>query len=274
MKKTVACGFLCGLGFLMFYEAVTAHTPSPCFDPRSYCCPQGNQLYFKLETGCSHSRYTDINVDPRIWDAAIQGYGNDLGCSEFYGAAIGYQINPLLGADFSVIRRPSFEYQKFQTPPSADTPNFLGTKTRYFDFQDTSIMFNLTLYAAGLSDCLTLHVGRSAFIQPFIGAGLGIAYNTVENFHSVLGDDPNAFLAPVSSIMLEETKSAFAWQLNAGLELVSGQNWHAGVGYRYFDGGRFNSNDFVINEILSQKVSPWQGDFRSNEGFVFLKYAI
>ena len=60
-----------------------------------------------------------------------------------------------------------------------------------------------------------LSIEKNIFvIDPFINAGIGIAYNTVSNFHSVLTSGSHA--GAIVSAEQDQTEIGFAYQLGAG----------------------------------------------------------
>lgn len=244
------------LGTLMaVFGVAQAGTMGPVADGRS--------AYIKIGAGGSSSMNINVSADPLYWDAAPQGYNNDFRSSALYSAAAGYHFSPLISLDVEFIYRPTFSYQQFQTSMAAGTFGFLGTKTRYFQFESNSIMANVSLHGQGFSPNLAWHMG-GFLLQPFISGGIGVSYNTVSDFHSFLPDGTAASMA------LDRTVAAFAWQLSAGLELLSWRNFELAAGYRYYNGGNFQSNIFTIDDPSYN--TPWTGTFQANEGFVTITY--
>lgn len=238
---------------------------------------QEKPFFVLLGIGGSYSMRTSIATNPSQWDPAIQGYTNDLGSSVLYTAGLGYNLSSLFTTDIEVTARPSYSYMQYQVPGAgASTPGFAGTKTREFDLLNTSIMANL--YINGKAVKLFTHMGSKTILQPIVGLGLGIAYNTVSDFHSVQASSSVAGSNDVTSIMNSNTKSAFAWQAFLGAEAVYADTWALDLGYRYFNGGHFESNNYLTNVpsgLTSQlTVSPWSGTLRANEWFINLKYFI
>lgn len=234
-----------------------------------------HRLFVLLGSGGSFSRNSDISVNLQQWDPAVQGYNARLNNSVLYTAGIGYQLSCLMSIDFEITSRPSYSYNKFQSPvPGSSTPGFLGSKTRKFDLKNVSALINVFLHGSGLN--LFYDVGHATIIEPFIGGGLGLSYHILDNFHSVLVTSPVPGSNNVSSIMNANTTSTFAWQLLIGLALVNNCQWGVDVGYRYFNGGKFESNNYLINvpSGLTQPltVSPWKGTLTADEVFLDLKY--
>lgn len=237
-----------------------------------------SSLFLLLGTGASFSNRASISADSP-WDPANQGYNANLGQTAFYTAGIGYQFNPLISVDIEATIRPSYSYSKFQTTsPQAASPGDLGIKTRKFDLANTNAMANIIVNGQGLN--LFAKLGPCTILQPFVGLGAGVAYNTVSNFRSILATGPAA--APtsrdVSSLMDPYTNATFAWQAFAGVEVIHAQTWGVDLAYRYYDGGIFKSNNYLTNVLtgggftLPITVPRWNGRLTANEAYLNLKY--
>ena len=226
-------------------------------------------LYFKVGSGGSYSMNTGIDANPTTWDPAIQGYDANVGKTALYSAAIGYNFTPLVSFDFEYIYRPSYHYSKFQTAAaSANTLNYSSdSKTRYFNLQSNSVMGNLYLHGKGLSDHLVWNTGYGFSLEPFIGAGLGVAFNTVSNFHTIRSTGVSQSFQP------DNLRSSIAWQLSAGLNFYNDGNFNLGAGYRYYNGETFTSESTFI-DWQNTTLYPWSGTISANEFFITISYKI
>lgn len=233
-------------------------------------------LYFKVGSGGSYSMPAGINnPDPTYWDATPQGYNGDVGQSALYSAAIGYNFSKLISSDFEFIYRPNFNYAKFQTSDAVSTVEFNGDKTRIFDLQSNSVMWNVYLHGKGYSDALNYQVYNDISVEPFVGGGIGVAFNTVSNFHSeTTSGNPTA-------IMLDNSMTSLAWQFSAGLNFYNTGNFNLAAGYRYYNGEQFTSNSYTINTDTTNNVvegplnlPQWSGTIQANEFFIQLGYKI
>ncbi len=224
-------------------------------------------LYFKLGSGGSYSMSAGIdNPNPVYWDASPQGYNGNIGQSAIYSAALGYNLSKIISSDFEFIYRPSYHYSKYQTSTAVNTIFFNGNKTRYFDVQSNSIMWNAYLHGGSYSNTLNLELIRGLFIQPFIGGGLGVGLNTVYNFHSILST------GMVKAIEATNLVTSLAWQLSAGVNFYNESNFNLGAGYRYYNGGRFSGNSYIIN--TTDTAPNWTGTVQANEFFIQLSYKV
>ena len=144
-------------------------------------------------------------------------------------AAFGYNYSPLISGDIEYIHRPSYSYSKFQTSTAVTILNFNGSKIRHFSLQSNSLMANLYLHGAAITESLKFDLSNAYSIEPFVGGGLGVGFNNVSNFHSVKTDGTYA------AIMPDNLRTSIAWQLSAGLQLINMSNFNLAAGYRYYN---------------------------------------
>lgn len=247
----------------------------------AFCCDQG-QFYLKASSGVSFSETAKINATPLEWDASPQGYNSRLGNTGIISAGIGYEFPCILALDVTVAYRPGYNYRKFQTTSASDTPGFLGEKTRQFDLDVYTAMFNVYLSGKGVEwlewnwECIPVK------IYPLVGAGIGYNQLNINNFRSVptavpvLDCQGHPFVEPGtfgSESPLTE-RFHFAYQIMAGVEARICDQWAISLGYRYFDAGRFNGPQYIRNpcgEAVNVKGNVWKIDFKANEIFFELK---
>lgn len=240
------------------------------FPASANCGSICDNIYLIAGVGGSFSRCADICTDSNFWDPATEGYDSKLGRSEMYNIGLGYDFCPMFRGTVEASFRPSFKYCKFQTGIDNGQINFLGDKTRYFNLSNASLMFNGYAYGGGLSPYLDWNLGCNFCAQPYIGAGVGVSYNRMKNFHSVTTTavqslDETVFT--IGSAMLPNTARSFSWQFIGGLEVARASLCSLDIGYRYFDGGKIRSNNWIFpgNAITA---TPWKGKLRAHEFFV------
>lgn len=237
---------------------------------------QISQKYFiAVGSGISFAYDANPYIEDSLWSDAIEGYGSPLGNAALYTAALGYTINDAINIDVSYTFRGIYSYEKFQTAPPSATDQ-LSSRTRYFNLSSNALLFDVSL-DGGVYPALKYDAWSHGFIQPFIGAGLGVSYNTVSNFHTILSDSN-----VVTSTALNRTKASLAYQFNAGLEWVF-QRFSFDVGYRYFNAGSYESNDYLLTNytgptqsstVSSPKTTvPWKDTLSANELFFTAKVA-
>ncbi len=228
--------------------------------------------YIKLGSGGSYSMSSHINPSPIFWDSSPEGYSQKLSKTAVYSSAFGYNYSPLISTDIEFIYRPAYEYSKFQTSTDQSTTSPLGNKTRRFNFESNSLMGNVYLHGTGISNKLKLKVHDHFNLEPFLGGGAGVSFNTVSNFNSLRTNNE------IASLMANHFNTSFAWQLSAGVELLTDCVFNLAAGYRYYNGGRFDSNNYLLadlpTEISLYTLTPWSGQFQANEFFVTLSYKL
>jgi hypothetical protein len=278
MKKNVAA-MLCLSSLVGTAFAGTMGEVKTC--PDASCMP----WFVEFGTGASFSNSASINYHPsyNIWPVPTTTYDGSLGTVPIYMAGIGYTVSPLLKIDASYSYRGIYKYAKHFEYLNNGAGNNSAPNTRYFNLTSNSLMFSATLYAKGLEGShpelmnrLVKEIDGYGYIQPIIGGGIGVSYNTVTNFHTIID---NTYW--MTNAKQDSTFAAFAWQLNAGLDWQVTERFSFDVGYRYFNAGRFNSADACINRINSTTgsfVTPawspnWQAILSANEVYFTAKVA-
>lgn len=269
MKKlTLSVAFLSTQIFINYAEA---NLDQGCF------CDCSNRTFVSLGFGNSWSMKGDLDVRTPEWDPSPEGYDHRLGNSEFYTVALGYHFNPLISFAFEGAWRPSYKYEKFQTSSGAVT---LGNKTRFFRLSNFSYLFDLYLNKSG--ECFSWQPDlfcMSFKFSPFIGGGVGVSYNNLFDFHSILATQNTRNENNVASIMQERRRVSVAAQAMAGITTWLNQCISFDLGYRFFYGGRVESNNYVVDVHspigpVPFQISPWKMKLRANEFFVAINYSI
>lgn len=164
-------------------------------------------------------------------------YGEEVGSGAFAGAGIGYQFNSWFRADVTG------EY-RFST----------GMKFRdkeYFSDGVNQINGN-EFYKSNLSSGVFLlngyfDLGNWYGVTPFIGAGVGYAYNNVSGFeHSTMNFYPTALgLNPGinGGYARDKGNGNLAWALHAGLAMDITPNLKLELAYRYLNLGEARTGD-------------------------------
>lgn len=224
-----------------------------------------NHVFITVGSGYSWSQSADISVDTSVWDASPQGYDNNVSNSLILDAEAGYIINSLLSVGAGLSYRGDYQYSQFQTSTASATPGFIGDKTRFFDLNNTAVMGNLYLNKFGAHHYLDYHFTHAINIFPFAGAGVGVGYNNMTNFHSEV---PTTGSVGVASVMPDNTEKSLAYQAMVGLVLEINSTLSFDGGYRYFNGGNFKSNNYIPNGTPPETAPAWTGNLSANEAFV------
>lgn len=234
-----------------------------------------NPFYGIVGTGYAWTLDPGINnPNPNDWDAAIEGYDTTLGNAPFFMIGLGRQYFEMLHLDLSYTYYQPFHYEKFQTGTS-NTVGFTGShRVRFFDLSHQNILFDVSVYP------WTWHAGCLG-ITPFAGAGVGVGFHQVTNFHTVGYTTAGATeLGSTTSIGTTGVRAVFAWQVSAGIRFKPKlQHLSFDFGYHYYDGGSFyGPTNIVVNEAPSNGTvsfsnTPWSGHLKANEFYFTLNLA-
>lgn len=220
--------------------------------------------YITIGSGGSYSMKANIYANPTYWDAAPQGYDASMGATALYSAAFGYRFSKLVSADVEYIYRPSYSYSRYQSPSAPNAIFFVGDVTRHFNLASNSLMTNLYFSGSGLSKSLVYYFSHGYQLEPFVGGGLGVAFNNMTNFKSL---KPAGLFV---SYALDNARTSLSAQGTIGLRLYSEAKFLLESGYRYYNGGTFTSENFVLDG--SNILTPWKGTVQANEFFIRIGY--
>lgn len=231
--------------------------------------------YGSIGTGYSWTHRPGIdNPNPSEWDYSAQGYNGFMGNSGFITFSLGKQVHEYIDLSVMYIMQENFNYQKFQSGTSA-TPDFTGNqRNRYFTLNNKAVLVNGFLHADQYSAQIS-----GVKITPYIGAGIGYAYNYMTNFYTIGNQSPGAGDAPIGStdsIGTPTGTSSFSWQGTVAFNVRPNQS-HVSVdtGYRYFDGGEFKGPTSVYTNLNGfTNVTPWSGRVKADQFFVDFKYTV
>jgi len=228
------------------------------------------EFYLRAEAGPSFGMCAYINANPIFWDPATEGYNGNLGTAAMVGLEGGANFYDWLSAGVRANYRSKFSYCKKQTPAGGGTPGFLGDKTRFFDVDNSSFMVTFLANRTAES-CFAWDV-CGAQIAPYAGVGLGFSRTTVYNFHSrksatiTVG---NFVTQGVASLMTPYAQNKFAWDAQLGINIAFSNNTSLSVAYRYFDAGKFRSNNYIVDVLpdftSAIEVPAWCGKLRAQE---------
>jgi opacity protein-like surface antigen len=226
--------------------------------------------YIRVEAGPSFGLCAAIEPNPIIWDSAQEGYDAKLHTAPMVGLEVGVNFCDLWSVGARANYRSKFSYCKKQTPLNSATNGFLGNKTRFFDLDATSFILNLMINRTDNPYC-ALTICKTT-LAPYVGLGIGFARTTLYNFHSVRADMATlgTFITnEVGSIMSPNGMNTFAWDAQVGCNISFCSNISLGIGYRFFDAGRFKTNNYLVDVLAGLTtpivVYPWCSRLRASE---------
>lgn len=184
-----------------------------------------------------------VDVEPGIYLRGSLGYSwsfeDDIDSSFLYGVGIGYRATPNIRVDFTVDWRDRYGIEG----RGGFTAGAVPIET---DLENQTYMFNLYYDL----DQLPI-VELPGALKPYIGAGIGIANNEVD-------DETIVFRGNVVNFEADD-ETQFGWQLMIGASYHFTENWSADLAYRYGDFGRITAesvigkveDDFTVSEIVA-----------------------
>lgn len=234
-------------------------------------------VYMVLRAGGSISAQASVLAPPTYWDIAPEGYNDNVGHSQVLGASVGYVINSILRFEMGADNRSSFTYKKSQSAPSVTLSDFnWGPRIREFKINNTTVMGSLFVNGSGLPSPI-YYKSETYSIDPFLGVGIGVAFNTLDHLHSLQSQPPyRAF----SVMTAGKTTQEFAYQFMAGFDIKTSRKIAIGFSYRYVDAGAFESSNHLADNSNSTTLSSgtavpvWRGKLIINEFYATLKYAL
>lgn len=214
--------------------------------------------YVGIASGYSFSRQE--NVDPAGTTniaAPYQSFDDNIGNSMIYSAKVGYRPNDLFALDLSYNYRPNYQYNKNFAPDVNVQPT---GRNRRANLSSQSAIASGYLFANGLN---SLDLGA---FDPYIGAGLGYAWNK-------MGNETSTNLASQSSeIIAGSLTHSLAWQMMLGSQVSLNKTLALDLGYRYANLGNFNSSTRQISPS-NQSVSKLQiKNATANEVYLGMNY--
>jgi opacity protein-like surface antigen len=166
---------------------------------------------------------------------ASQGFANtSLSASELADVGVGYQFNSWLRGDITGEYRDGGQLQSlwYLNNPK---PTAGDSHTQYLDFYRGN-----TSSVVGLANVYA-DVGTWYGITPFVGGGVGVAYNRLYGMTDQGQASTPTFTGPAGGYFNNGSTTNFAWALMAGLDFNITPNLKLELGYRYLNMGKISS---------------------------------
>jgi len=215
---------LAGAAALVSSGALAADLPSP-FQPPMPAPVESGGWYLRGYIGQSNQYLNEIS-HPAFATAQEFTFLDKGGfdSAPFYGAGVGYQWNSWFRADVTGEYRGKAGFHaldRFFNPAGAGA-------------------YNTNAYTASKSEWVALvnayiDLGTWWCITPFVGAGVGVAFNTIEHFR-----DTNV-IAGGGGWADTGTQTNLAWALHAGASYRASSNFAIELSYRYLNVGNARS---------------------------------
>ena len=216
--------------------------------PPEPCC---DTWYLRGFVGAGINSKGSLDVTPFPADTSI--VSNSLADSYFIGAGVGYNWNSWLRFDVTAeYRAKSHISALIASQPGGAGPVAVD---QYDGNLSSWVVLANAFVDLGTWDCWT----------PFVGAGIGGAYNTISNFTDVT-PNVDAFGATGSSFGIGRGTSTWnlAWALYAGVSYSVTKNLNIDLTYRYLNygsaketvdcNGGTGCNDFTFKNLHSNDI--------------------
>jgi opacity protein-like surface antigen len=211
--------------------------PPPVVEPPPPVVDVGG-WYLRGDVGVGFNNVTGASTTPSPLNGFAAGQANDnwynsaVSEAALFDLGVGYQVNRWFRADVTGELRGGSEFS------GLEVLNVTGGNASGYQAAD--------FYRGHLSTVLGMvngyvDLGTWAGITPFVGAGVGVAFN---NFY---GATDNGVItnggasSPSGGVFAASTKTNFAWALMAGFDMDITHNLKLEVGYRYLNYGTFQS---------------------------------
>lgn len=247
----LAGGLMLGAAFAANAADLPPPPPLEPHAPAAYAS-EFSGWYLRGDVGVGGYRNPKVGISPAVpvvpVATAVAGdviasnfYGQNLGMATFVGAGVGYQFNNWLRFDVTA------EYRGSSAFSAIDSYSIVGLGgTANPDTLRNFYKGNLSSFVAMANGYVDL--GTWHRITPYVGAGVGVAYNMVHGLTDqgfrynydpgIPGYGPGA---PTGGFARNGAKTSFAWALMAGLGYDVTQNLKLEVGYRYLNLGSARS---------------------------------
>ena len=207
-----------------------------------------SKFYATIQAGLSKSISTGDT--PIIDQESVAGNGksNDLGSGGVVGIGIGRNFNNNIRGEISLNYRDGHQL---------DTTDTINAGYSYkADLKSVSMFFS------GYYDFNSINLSGKS-LTPYIGGGIGLARNdmgvtTVSAFGG-------------STSIEGKNVTEFAWKLGAGANLNLTEKCSLDLNYQFVDLGKFKSGS-LVSSTMTDMQKPFEGDYRTNELTIGLRY--
>jgi opacity protein-like surface antigen len=249
VKFMIAAGAASLLSSAAFAADMGSIMPAP---PAPYYAPPVEDFggwYLRGDIGMTNTRgklfapaYDDVST------LSVNQLGHGFTGGTSYGVGVGYQFNSWFRADITG------EYRSKVMFSGTDFANIagLGPISDVYSARFSSWVAMANVY---------VDLGTWWCITPFIGAGVGGAFNQIDGLQD-LGSIPSPGVGSVNSASYfanAANKTSFAWAAHAGLAYKVNQNFTVELAYRYLDlGSAVTGKGDTFDGILGGRGRPFQ----------------
>ncbi len=187
---------------------------------------------------------TGLAISPNVLASGVGGgflsasatdtfNNSSLSESSLFDVGVGYQYNNWLRGDVTLELRGGGHFQSLEVVNDPARP--LGGAQQFADFYRANVRTYL-----GMANVYA-DLGSWNGVTPYVGGGLGVAYNQIYGFTDTGSNYINGVNSSSGGYFSPGSKTSFAWALMAGLDFKVTQSLTMELGYRYLSYGGFKT---------------------------------
>lgn len=235
--KTAALSGVVALG--VSAAAMAADLPMPVPIPVDPPVPIdiGGGWYLRGDIGVSNQQVDKLDNVLFSSNSTVLDKGFDA--APFFGLGVGYKVSSWLRFDLTGEYRAKANfhgldrYADRSLPTGYASNEYLGSKSEWVTLANAYV-----------------DLGTWSGVTPFVGAGIGAAYNTIHHFRDVNVVTNGLAFGPTDS------KWNLAWALYAGLAYEVTPAFTVEFGYRYLNLGHGQSGDLITYDGTNRVYNP------------------
>jgi len=239
-KLTVSA--LAGVAAILTIPAAFAADMPPVFyKPAPVVEDFAGGWYLRGDIGMSNQRVGSLhNV---LFDApgvTVNSISKEFSSAPFFGIGIGYQYSSWLRFDVTGEYRGKSTFRGMDTyTPEPNSPTGVGVNDYHAKKSEWVVMANAYF-----------DLGTWGGFTPFVGGGVGGAYNIISGFRDVN--------VPVGGVAYADAagKWNFAWAVHAGVGYQVTPNFTVELAYRYLNLGDARSGDIIAYDGTNNVYNP------------------
>jgi opacity protein-like surface antigen len=226
--------------------------PPPVYEPKP-AVEIGGGWYLRGDIGVSSQsvrKFSNPALDAAFQDT-VEVVSKEFDSAPTIGVGVGYQVNSFLRFDGTLEYRSRASFDAMDRYQMAGSTQWDGANK--FTATKSEVVGLVNGY---------LDLGTWYGITPFVGAGIGVAHVTIDNFTDQGISQPNAALGTFAGASLAHasagTKTNLAWALYAGLGYQVSPTLALELAYRYIHLGDGRTGDTINYTGTNNVVDSWK----------------
>jgi opacity protein-like surface antigen len=197
--------------------------------------------YLRGDIGMSNQRVKELFNSDYSLNQSVNTAQKSFDAAPIFGLGIGYQFNSWFRADLTGEYRAKANFKGLDivrtNVGTTFTDEYTGSKSEW--------LFMLNGY---------VDLGTWYGLTPFIGAGVGMSYNTIHDFKDTCVTCAGGSVATAQDM----SKWNFAWAIHAGVAYKVTNNFTVELAYRYLSLGDAITGDLVAYDGTNLRFNPME----------------